>query len=200
MPSIQHKMSNKNRYIALLRGINVGGHHKVPMSALAKEMRELGFENVITLLNSGNVIFDAALGQEEALEEAIANHLEKIFGFPIPVLIRRSEEILDLINNNPFKQIEITQDTRLYISFLKENPEIELRLPWISNDGSYRILELRGKTICSVLDLSATQTPKGMDALELLFGKSITTRNWNTINRIADKASDKTDQSTSGFY
>lgn len=179
-------MSKNIRYISLLRGINVGGHHKVPMAELRKEMTKLGFENVNTLLNSGNVIFDASLGQDEEFEEVIANHLEKIFGFPIPVLIRKSEVIIALIKNNPFKQIEVTKDTRLYISFLKEKPEINLIFPWTSNDGSYQILEIRGRTICSVLDLAVTQTPKGMDALELLFGKNITTRNWNTINRIAD--------------
>jgi len=173
-----------NQYISLLRGINVGEHHRVPMAELGKEMTKLGFENVKTLLNSGNVLFHTSLHQEDQLEEVIADHLEKIFGFPIPVLIRRPEVILDLVSNNPFKHTEVTKDTRLYVSFLKEKPTTELTLPWTSNDGSYRILEVRDKTICSILDLSATQTPKGIDALELIFGKNITTRNWNTINRI----------------
>jgi uncharacterized protein (DUF1697 family) len=155
------------------------------MAELGKEMTKLGFENVTTLLNSGNVIFDTSLHREDALEEVIANHLEKIFGFSIPVLIRRPEVMFDLVSNNPFKHTEVTTNTRLYISFLKEKPAAELTFPWTSNDGSYRILEVREKTICSVLDLSATQTPKGMDALELLFGKNMTTRNWNTIHRIA---------------
>jgi uncharacterized protein (DUF1697 family) len=180
-------MSNHNQYISLLRGINVGGHHRVPMAALSNEMRKLGFENVTTLLNSGNVIFHTSLHQEDELEEVITNHLEKIFGFPIPVLIRRPEVLLDLVRENPFKHLEVTKDIRLYISFLKEIPTTELTFPWTSNDGSYRIVEVRGTTICSVLDLSTTQTPKGMDALELLFGKNITTRNWNTINRIVNQ-------------
>jgi hypothetical protein len=68
--------------------------------------------------------------------------------------------MLDLIKNNPFGQIEVAKDTRLYISFLKKEPVRELALPWTSNDGTYQILEVRGKTICSVLDLSTTQTPK----------------------------------------
>jgi hypothetical protein len=72
--------------------------------------------------------------------------------------------MFDLVSNNPFKHTEVTTNTRLYISFLKEKPVPALTFPWTSNDGSYRILEVREKTICSVLDLSATQTPKGMDA------------------------------------
>jgi uncharacterized protein (DUF1697 family) len=176
-----------NQYISLLRGINVGGHRRVPMAELSKEMTKLGFEKVKTILNSGNVIFHTSLYQEDELEGIITHHLEKLFGFPIPVLIRRPEVMLDLVSNNPFQNTDITKDTRLYLSFLKEKPAIALPLPWTSNDGSYRIIEVREKTVCSVLDLSATQTPKGMDALELLFGKNLTTRNWNTIHRIADQ-------------
>jgi uncharacterized protein (DUF1697 family) len=179
--------NTSTRYVALLRGINVGGHHKVPMAGLSQAIRTLGFDNVTTILNSGNVIFTSSLTREEELEDLLANHLETVFGFPIPVLIRRSTVMLDLISNNPFRQIELTRDTRLYISFLKEEPACALALPWTSDDGTYQILEVREKTICSVLDLSATQTPKGMDSLEKLFGKNITTRNWNTILRIADK-------------
>ena len=91
-----------NQYISFLRGINVGGHHRVPMAELGKEMTKLGFENVKTLLNSGNVLFHTSLHQEDQLEELIADHLEKTFGFPIPVLIRKPEVILDLVSNNPF--------------------------------------------------------------------------------------------------
>ena len=180
-------MNVKTRYIAFLRGINVGGYHKVPMVQLRKEMVKLGFEDIITLLNSGNIIFSASSNQDEKLGDKIAKHLEMIFGFPVPVLIRESKLILDLIRNNPFKHIEVTKDIRLYISFLKEISEIDLTFPWTSDDGSYQILEIRDRAICSVLDLGVTKTPKGMDALEQLFGKNITTRNWNTLNRIAGK-------------
>lgn len=179
-------MKKHQTYIALLRGINVGGHHKVPMAELRKTMEQLGFTKVITLLNSGNVIFDAS-GEEAALEEQLAARLEKEFGFPIPVLLRTDNEILQLHNSRPFEKIEVTPDTRLYVSFLKQTPERQVSLPWTSEDGSYRIISIEGRAICSVLDVSVTNTPKGMDAVEQLFGKTITTRNWNTIERIAGK-------------
>lgn len=180
-------MNDTQTYVALLRGINVGGHHKVPMADLRKEMGKMGYKKVITLLNSGNVIFDGTSGLEVKLENEIAAHLEKVFGFAIPILIRRAEEIIELIDHNPFENIEVTKDIRLYVTFLKEMPEKKLPLPWISEDQSFRILEIRNRTICSVLDLSGTKTVKGMEALEQLFGKNITTRNWNTLNRIAEK-------------
>lgn len=180
-------MDQKQTYVAFLRGINVGGHHKMPMADLRKEMKKLGFENVQTLLNTGNIIFDGTSGREDKLEEDIADHLEKVFGFPVPVLIRRAEEILKLIHANPFEDVEVTEDIRLYIAFLKVSPEDPLKLPWISEDESFRIIDIRDRAVCSVLDLSVTKTPKGMEALGKLFEGTITTRNWNTLNRIADK-------------
>ena len=181
------KSNEKKKYVALLRGINVGGNHKVPMAELKKEMTKMEFEHVETLLNSGNVIFDATPAQETELENTIAINLEKAFNFPIPVLVRDAAVMRDLIQNNPFAQIEVTKDLRLYVSFLKEKPVSNITLPWATSDGSFRILEARDNTICSVLDLAVTQSPKGMDALEQLFGKNMTTRNWNTISRIAAK-------------
>ncbi|MBJ6117385.1 DUF1697 domain-containing protein [Pontibacter sp. BT310] len=178
---------NKNRYVALLRGINVGGKHKVPMAELKTVMAKLGFGQVETLLNSGNVIFDATPVPEKELETIIADSLEKAFGFPIPVLIRDAGVIADLLQNNPFREVEVTKDTRLYISFLKEEPATNVANAWATADGAFRVLGIRDRTICSVLDLALTQTTKGMDELELLYGKNMTTRNWNTIERIATK-------------
>lgn len=174
----------RERYIAFLRGINVGGHHKVPMPELRIELEKLGFENTVTILNSGNVIFGAAKDDSENLEKTISGQLEKSFGFPIPTMVRSSEMICELLNADPFKDIKVTKDIRLYVSFLRENIETNLKLPWSSADNSYRILSKENKTILSVLDLSISKTIKAMETLEKNFGKDITTRNWNTLERI----------------
>jgi uncharacterized protein (DUF1697 family) len=174
----------KEKFVAFLRGINVGGHHKVPMSELKKELQKLGFENVVTLLNSGNIIFEAAGESILNLEEKTSEHLGKSFGFPVPTIIRRSEVIHELLSNNPFKDIVVTKDIRLYVSLLNKDSESGLELPWTCADSSYRIIEKRGKTVLSILDLSISNTPKAMEAFERYFGKDVTTRNWNTIERI----------------
>jgi len=175
------------KYVAFLRGINVGGHHKVPMVELKKEMAKMNFENVVTLLNSGNIIFDGKESDLTALEKKISGHLEKTFGFQVPTLVRDANLIYALLNENPFKNIEVTQDVRLYVSFLAVDSEIDIKLPWRSEDGSYKIRYKKDKTILSVLDLSKSGTPEAMGALERLFGKGITTRNWNTILRLGKK-------------
>lgn len=181
--------SNKitQNYVAFLRGINVGGHHKVSMADLQKELEKMDLKNIVTLLNSGNILFDVISEDEEKLEKTISIHLEKSFGFPIPTMIRKSEMIFELINYEPFKDIILTKDIRMYVSFLGNNTESLMELPWISEDNSYRIISKIDKTICSVLDLSLSKTPKAMKALEKYYGRDITTRNWNTIKRIEKK-------------
>jgi uncharacterized protein (DUF1697 family) len=174
-------MQSEEKYVAFLRGINVGGHHKVPMADLQSELRKINLKNIITLLNSGNVLFES---NENDLENKISTHLEKVFGFQIPTIIRRAEMIIEMLNNNPFKDIEITQDIRLYVSFLKNESSDELTLPWKSADNSYEIIGITDNTIFSVLDVSISKTPEAMATLTKYFGKEITTRNWNTISRI----------------
>lgn len=175
------------RYVAFLRGINVGGHHKVPMAELHLIMEEQGFENVITLLNSGNVIFDSTNKYPDDLEKIISKKLEKTFNFSVPTIIRDSKSIMEIFNDAPFQHEEMHKDIRLYISFLRKQSQIDLATPWASSDNAYRIIEIRETSILSVLDLSVSKTTNTMENLEKIFGKDITTRNWNTIERIVNK-------------
>jgi len=179
-------MNKKVKYAAFLRGVNVGGHHKVPMSDLRRELEFLGCGNVKTLLNSGNAVFESDEKNPELLQSKIEKHLEIIFGFPVPVLLRNIKEIKDAVESAPFAHINVTKDTRLYVSFLKLEPERRIKLPLQIGEGAYRILEIKNRIIFSVLDLSVTQTTKGMEELERLFGKEITTRNWNTILKLVE--------------
>ncbi|MBU0485069.1 MAG: DUF1697 domain-containing protein [Proteobacteria bacterium] len=86
------------RYAALLRGVNVGKSVKVPMASLRSLIENIGFRNVATYLNSGNVIFDSELPKRE-IESSIEESLAKLIGQKIPVLVKSSSE-LDLITNS----------------------------------------------------------------------------------------------------
>ncbi len=138
------------------------------------------------MLNSGNVVFDGWNAPIEELETFLTEKLTAKFGFPIPVLVRIADEILQLQKLNPFKEIKFHKDLRLYVSFLKKEPLIDFLTPRISADGTYRILMVEKKTVFSVLDVSESKTVKGMVELEQLFGKEITTRNWNTVLKIGN--------------
>lgn len=168
-----------------LRGINVGGHHKVPMADLRAQLTQLGCINTRTLLNTGNFVFETEQKNIQELESTIEESLSESFGFPIPVMLIPKKEISGLVDENPFEKINVHKDTRLYVSFLKDLPKVKVNLPYFSEDKTFEIISAKDKIVLSVLDLAKSNTPKGMDDLEKLYGKNITTRNWNTIVKVA---------------
>ena len=172
------------KYAAFLRGINVGGNKKVPMAKLKNVLEDMGFAEVRTLLASGNVLFDAKKESLPTLEKKIAAELEKQFGFTIPVLLREVSDVENIIESGPFKGINVTKDTRLYVTFLLENHKSAMKIPYASPDKSFRIIRLDDDSVFSILDLSKSGTPEAMSILEKEFGKHITTRNWNTIMKV----------------
>ena len=177
--------AEEQKFVALLRGINVGGHHKVPMAALRETLGNMGFQQVKTLLNTGNIWFEAGKEDEKGLAAKIAVQLENSFGFPIPVIIRRADNIKKIVEANPFSEVNRTPATRLYVSFLPHTPRSKLSIPYISPDGSFTIISTIEHTVFSVLDLDKSKSVDAMKILEKEFGKNITTRNWNTVVKIA---------------
>jgi uncharacterized protein (DUF1697 family) len=173
-------------YVALLRGINVGGHKRVSMERLKKAIEALGFRNVKTLLASGNVLFDAPARARAALAARIERQLAKTLGHEIGVLLRTREELAALARLNPFRSIRVTPRTRLFVTFLPEKSPGRLAIPYQSPDGSYRILRRTAGELCSVLTLGPqwSKNLRQMDILEKEFGKRITTRSWCTVLRI----------------
>lgn len=181
-------MTNKQliRYAAFLRGINVGGNTMIKMSELKKTFESLGAADVKTLLNSGNVIFSYEQIENSMLEQKIEEALSKTFGFSISVMVRTSAEITSLIRANPFKHVTVTPQIRLLVTFAGELPKSTIKLPYKSPEKDFCILCIIGHDICSVIDSSSTKgTPDAMKLLEREFGKKITTRTWNTVQKIA---------------
>lgn len=89
------------KYIALLRGINVGGKHSVPMPELKKCFESLGFKNVVTYINSGNVIFEASDTKEAKLVQVCESAIEKKFGFHIICSVISAAELEDAFEHMP---------------------------------------------------------------------------------------------------
>ena len=182
------------KFVALLRGINVGGNKLIKMDDLKKCFAALGFKNVKTILASGNVLFESTNANEDALAKTIEKKLEDVLGHKVGVQIRSIDEIQKLADRNPFKKIKITPETRLYITFLPEKPKTgardvparsNLKIPYTSPEKDFRIIEVTNREICSVVDLNLGRgTVEAMGILDKEFGKNITTRNWNTVGKI----------------
>lgn len=89
------------KYIVLLRGINISGKNKIPMSLLKIEMENLGYSNIKTYLNSGNVIFNSASDNKEYIANDIYLMIKEKFGFDIPLFVLTRIELEDVLNNKP---------------------------------------------------------------------------------------------------
>ena len=112
-----------NTFIALLRGINVSGQKKIKMADLKEMLDKLGFKNVQTYIQSGNVIFSSEVKEILKLEEEIKNGIEKTFGFDVSVLIKTKREIEKILDECPFKAHEDLEAKRIYYVLLKSEPQ-----------------------------------------------------------------------------
>lgn len=89
-------------YIALLRGINVGGHKRMPMKQLITALERAGLSDVQTLLQSGNVILQSAQRSTGAVEKRVHDAIQDEFSFDVSVMVRRAKELLADVDANPF--------------------------------------------------------------------------------------------------
>jgi len=91
-------------YIALLRGINVGGHKKISMAELRELLSKVGLKDVQTYIQSGNVVFKSSEGNKEKLKLKIHNAIKKHFGFEVPVLVKTPERLQQIFDECPFPE------------------------------------------------------------------------------------------------
>ena len=137
-------------WVAFLRGVNVGGHRVVKMERLRALFGELGFENVRTYIQSGNVLFDSKKTSRAALEKAIDGHLEAALGFDVRSFVRKSTDLHALIARDPFSEVEVDEDTRLMVMFLSR-PLRSVELPLSSPKGDIELIDVTADEALLVL-------------------------------------------------
>ena len=182
---------NIPQYVAFLRGINVGGHKPIKMQDLKSAFQRGGFDQVQTVLTSGNVVFESGLTDMPALTNEIADLLRKAFSAEIPILLRSMDDLVKIHAMDPFRGIAITPGIRLYLTFLPQKTEPQggtIHDP--PSQKGIQILQVTEQEVFSTLDLSqGTGTSELMKLLENRWGSGITTRNWNTILKVIKKRS-----------
>lgn len=169
------------KYVALLRGINVGGK-TVPMKQLTQLFQKLGYEKVKTLLASGNVLFSSNNESKIELVNEIEEAILRRFDFDVVVQVRTLAEIKQLAAENPFQALTPNPDIHWYVTFLPAGTSESLPK---HADNSYKLLEISRDVLFSTLDRRATQTTDFMTFLDRHYGKEITTRNWNTLLKLS---------------
>jgi len=113
------------KYVAFHRAINVSGTKIIKMEYLRQLFADMGFKNVASYIQSGNVYFEAPKSKNETLAKKIEKHLQKELGFEVETMVRTVEELAAIAENDPYKDIADDGNAVVYIGFLSEEPEQE---------------------------------------------------------------------------
>lgn len=170
------------RYAALLRGV-MPTNAKMP--ALKRCFESAGFTEVRTVLASGNVVFDARPAAEAELQRRAEAAMAQELGRTFLTIVRPLEALRAIVDSDPYAGFRLAPGSKRVITFLREPPRGKLALP-LEVDGA-RILCLRGTELFSAY----VRSPKGpvfMTLIERTFGDALTTRTWETVEKLAGHA------------
>jgi uncharacterized protein (DUF1697 family) len=173
------------RYAALLRGINVGKHKRIAMADLRALVEGLGYTDVKTHLNSGNVVFTAAGGDNLELAGAIEAAIAAETGLAVPVVVRSGAELAGIVANNPFPDAAADPAT-LHVTFLGAAPDPERVAALAEVDRGEDDFRVAGDVVYLFYPnklTGATFMPTGLDAA---LGVVATSRNWRTVTKLAE--------------
>lgn len=188
-------MGLSDRRIALLRGINVGGHRKLPMADLRALLADVGLTDVATYIQSGNAVFSAGPPSDAEVEALIADSIGVRFGFKVPVCVRSATDLVLALERSTelFSPAESPgknpHDKRVHIGFLSAAPDDVLvdALDPDRSPGDTVVVDGREAHIC--YEVGAGTTKLTGDYLERTLGVSVTARNLTTVRKLIALAS-----------
>lgn len=171
------------RYVALLRGINLGGHN-VKMVRLKGLFEELGYKNVETFIASGNVIFESASKSVPAMEKKIAAHIEKSLGFPALTFLRTDEELATVLEHKACAELGARA---LYIGFLTDPLSKESHANIMKHSTKSDEFHVRGREVYWLCRTGMSDSPFFRIGIEKAAKVKATVRNVATIAKLVDK-------------
>lgn len=172
-------------YIALLRGINVGGHRLIKMSDLKQLLETMGLDKVQTYIQSGNVLFVTKQDSKQ-LSQRIQHEIETKFGFSVPVILRTSIELDQIIKNCPFKVDTLLEGESIQLSLLAELPPLEGLSHLLKFQNGIDEYQIEGENIYLFFRQSIRNSKLAAQLQKI--GVPSTIRNWKTINKLATMA------------
>jgi len=171
-------------YVAFLRGINVGGHNRMTMDDLRALVASLGYDDVRTYIQSGNVVFEAAEADSDSLAAELHAAIEVEFGYDVTVMVRTRKELEAVVDGQPF-DVPGTEGVRHYVTFLEDEPRGDGidALQDAALEGE--TFEVVGRTVYSRLDKTVMPDGRSTDAGTKL-GVSATRRNWDVVTSVLE--------------
>jgi len=174
-------------YLALLRGINVSGKKIIKMEDLRKLMETLGYADVKTYIQSGNIIFSNPEGDKALIKKTIEEAIEKQYGFDVSVFVLDKDNLDKAVIHNPFtegREEEAPGFKKLYVTFLSETPSDENMEKLLQSSIGDDLIEVIGDVLYFKLESKASDSKLSNNLTESKLKVRATTRNWNTTLKL----------------
>ncbi len=175
-------------YIALLRGINIGPHKRMKMEKLRASCEALGFKNVQTYIQSGNVVCQAGKLSSASAAKKIEAQIVKDFGFSADVIARTGEEMEQIVSRNPLLKEPGVDVAKLHVVFLSETPSAESIKKLEAIVKAPDKVRHKGKEIYFYFPNGVSGSSIWKHNLDRVLGTSGTMRNWRTVNTLFEMA------------
>jgi uncharacterized protein (DUF1697 family) len=168
-------------FVSLLRGINVGGHHKIRMDELKELYESLGFKDVLPYIQSGNVVFTSDEADLPRVRGQIEEGFEKKFGFHVEVIVRTSAELREIIDSNPFQNQQNKESKWVVVMFLAALPDETAQEDLLKTYVGPEELFIIGEEVYIYYTQGIGRSKLSHSLIEKKLKTVGTARNWNTI-------------------
>ena len=152
------------------------------MPELKKAFEAAGFEDVKTVISSGNVVFTTRAVSEASIQKKAEGAMEKRLGHAFLTIVRPVDALREMLATDPYKPFGLPSNAKRIVTFLREKPTATLELQIKMSGAS--ILLMKGTEIFSAY-LPTSEGPVFMTLIEKTFGKAVTTRTWETVTKVA---------------
>lgn len=172
------------RYVALLRGINVTGKNMIKMETLRATFESLGFKNVKSYINSGNIAFDTAKTDDAKLAKKIHDAIQKDYNLDISVMVRSMAEIEEVVAWDPFAgQFESHKDVHVF--FLNDKLTDEQEALLLNQGNENEMFAILGRHVACLLKIHITDSVVGKGFIDKKLKVAATGRNWRTVENLS---------------
>jgi uncharacterized protein (DUF1697 family) len=169
------------KYISLLRGINVGGNRKILMADLKILYSRLGFQNIATYIQSGNVVFETTAADTEQIAQSIAQAIQTQYGFDVPTMVIAAADMHKIAAENPFLAADSdTPIERLHVTFLAKAPAEAALQKIATYHYAPDIFSIKNQAAYIACE-KYNETKLSNAFFEKQLGVNATTRNWKTV-------------------
>jgi uncharacterized protein (DUF1697 family) len=187
MPGSKASAGPTHRRVALLRGINVGGHALVKMADVRKLFEAHGLTDVATYIQTGNVVFSTREADPQRLARQLEEKLAPAVGNQIKVFVLSPAELQEAAAHNPFEPERRDHEQRCHLMFLSAEPEAERREKLMALQGEEYRFHLRDKVLYYAYDNQYVGNRRNID-LERVLGVAGTARTWKVVAKLIELA------------